>query len=198
MANKLTRDDLYSLEKYAEMRVDMRTKVMAHKKGRNLAIGPNVTMYFEDALTVHYQVQEMLRAEKIFDADGIQEELDTYNPLIPDGSNWKGTMMIEYTDVDERIAALTQLIGIDRKTWVQVEGFDKVFAISNEDLERETEEKTSAIHFMRFELEPEMVIAAKEGTAINVGIDHENYMHAVSPVAENYRQALANDLAIVL
>lgn len=195
MANKLTRDDLYSLEKYAEMRSGMRTEVMAHKKSRNLSIGPNVTMYFEDRQTIKYQIQEMLRAEKIFDAEGITEELDTYNPLIPDGRNWKGTMMIEYTDVDERIAALAQLIGIDRKTWVQVEGFDKVFAISNEDLERETEEKTSAVHFMRFELQADMVAAAKEGTAINVGIDHENYMHSVTSVPENYRQALANDLA---
>jgi len=198
MANKLTRDDLYSLEKYAEIRSDMRAKIMAHKKSRNLAIGPNVTLYFEDKETIQYQIQEMLRAEKIFDAEGITEELDTYNPLIPDGTNWKGTMMIEYIDVDERIAALAQLIGIDRKTWVQVEGFDKVFAISNEDLERETEEKTSAVHFMRFELEPNMVIAVKEGAAISVGIDHENYTHAVSPVPENYRQAMANDLAIVL
>ncbi len=194
MATELTRKDLYSLEKYAEIRSDMRTKVMTHKKSRNLAIGPNVTLYFEDKLTIQYQIQEMLRAEKIFDAEGIQEELDTYNPLIPSGNNWKGTMMIEYVDVDERIAALAQLIGIDRKTWVQVEGFDKVFAISNEDLERETEEKTSAVHFMRFELEPDMTNAAKDGAAINVGIDHENYMHSVSPVPENYRKLLVSDL----
>lgn len=194
MAKKLTRDDLYPLEKYAEMRSDMRAKVMAHKKSRNLPIGPNVTFYFEDRLTIHYQIQEMLRAEKIFDAEGIQEELDTYNPLIPEGTNWKGTMMIEYTDVDERIAALAQLIGIDRQTWVQVEGFDAVFAISNEDLERETEEKTSAVHFMRFEIEPEMIKAVKNGAAISVGIDHENYTHSVDPVPENYRKALANDL----
>ena len=194
MAKQLTRDDLYPLEKYAEMRVDMRAKVMAHKKSRNLPIGPNVTFYFEDRLTIHYQIQEMLRAEKIFDAEGIQEELDTYNPLIPDGTNWKGTMMIEYTDVDERIAALAQLIGIDRQTWVQVEGYDAVLAISNEDLERETEEKTSAVHFMRFELEPGMIEAAKKGAKISVGIDHENYSHSVDPVPENFREALVNDL----
>lgn len=194
MAKQLTRDDLYSLEKYQEIRSDMRTRMMAHKKSRNLSIGPNVTMYFEDERTIQYQIQEMLRAEKIFDAAGINEELETYNPLIPDGTNWKGTMMLEYTDVNERVEALSQLIGIDRKTWVQVEGFDKVFAISNEDLERETEEKTSAVHFMRFELEPEMVESAKTGAAINVGIDHENYMHSVSPVPENYRQSLLNDL----
>ncbi len=196
MAKKLTRDDLYSLEKYAEMRGEMRAKVMTHKKSRNLPIGPNVTFYFEDRLTIQYQIQEMLRAEKIFDAAGIKEELDTYNPLIPDGTNWKGTMMIEYVDVEERIAALAQLIGIDRQTWVKVAGFDAVFAISNEDLERETEEKTSAVHFMRFELEAEMIEAAKNGAAISVGIDHENYMHSVDPVPENYREALVNDLSI--
>ena len=194
MKHELTRDDLMSLEKYAEARSEMRSKVMAHKKSRNLAIGPNVTLYFEDRLTIQYQVQEMLRAEKIFDADGINEELEAYNPLIPSGTNWKGTMMLEYVDVDERIKALEQLIGIDRKTWVQVEGFDKVFAISNEDLERETEEKTSAVHFMRFELSSEMIDAAKGGANISVGIDHDFYHHAVSPVPENYRQALVNDL----
>jgi len=194
MAQQLTRDDLYSLEKYQEIRSEMRTEVMAHKKSRNLSIGPNVTMYFEDPVTIKYQIQEMLRAEKIFDAEGITEELDTYNPLIPDGTNWKGTMMLEYVDVNERIEALANLIGIDRKTWVQVEGFDKVYAISNEDLERETEEKTSAVHFMRFELEDAMVDAAKQGAAINVGIDHDNYNHAVSPVPEKYRIALVNDL----
>lgn len=194
MANLLTRKDLHSLEKYAQLRSDMRTQAMAHKKNRNLSIGPNVTMYFEDQITVQYQIQEMLRAEKIFELDGVNDELDAYNPLIPTGSNWKGTMMIEYTDPEVRAKALANLIGIDRKTWVQVEGFSKVFAITNEDLERETEEKTSAVHFMRFELEPDMVAAAKQGSAINVGIDHPNYMHAVSPVPENYRQVLQEDL----
>ena len=194
MAQQLTRDDLYSLEEYQEIRNEMRANVMAHKKNRNLPIGPNVTMYFEDPITIKYQIQEMLRAEKIFDAEGITEELDTYNPLIPDGSNWKGTMMIEYVDVNERIEALANLIGIDRQTWVQVEGFDKVFAITNEDLERETEEKTSAVHFMRFELEDVMVEAAKKGAAISVGIDHENYTYAATPVPENYRIALVEDL----
>jgi len=195
MANKLTRQDLLSLEQYSEKRGDIRSATMAHKKSRNLPIGPNVTLYFEDQKTVHYQIQEMLRAEKIFDAAGIQEELDTYNPLIPDGTNWKGTMMIEYTDVNERVAALAKLIGIDRQTWVQVEGFDKVFAISNEDLERETEDKTSAVHFLRFELAADMIEAAKQGAAINVGIDHDNYTHSNSPVAENFRQALVDDLS---
>ena len=194
MATLLTRKDLHSLEQYAELRSDMRTQAMVHKKNRNLSIGPNVTMYFEDRITVQYQIQEMLRAEKIFELDGVNDELEAYNPLIPTGSNWKGTMMIEYTNPEERAKALANLIGIDRKTWVQVEGFDKVFAISNEDLERETEEKTSAVHFMRFELEPEMVAAAKQGSAISAGIDHPNYMHAVSPVPENYRKSLQEDL----
>ncbi len=194
MAKKLTRADLYSLEEYAEKRTDMRKQIMKHKKDRNLPIGPNVTMYFEDRLTIQYQIQEMLRAEKIFDADGIQEELDAYNPLIPDGTNWKGTMMIEYIDADERMQALTQLIGIDRKTWVQVDGFEKVYAISNEDLERETEEKTSAVHFMRFELTPDMINAVKNDALINIGIDHQNYTHSVSPIPNNYQKALKHDL----
>ena len=195
MTQKLTRDDLLSLEQYHEQRPEIRAATMLHKKSRNLPVGPNVTLYFEDATTLKYQIQEILRAEKVFDAAGINEELEVYNAMLPTGTNWKATMMIEYIDVAERIKALSQLIGIDRKTWVQVEGFDKVFAISNEDLERETEDKTSAVHFMRFELTPEMIAAVKDGAAINVGIDHENYTHTVTPVLENYRQAMANDLA---
>ena len=192
---ELTRSDLLSLEQYHEQRPEIRAATMAHKKSRNLPIGPNVTLYFEDAITLKYQIQEILRAEKIFDAEGINEELEVYNAMLPTGTNWKATMMIEFVDVNERIAALAKLIGIDRKTWVQVEGFDKVFAISNEDLDRETEEKTSAVHFMRFELNPEMIAAVKKGAEISVGIDHENYNHSVSPVPDNYRQALANDLS---
>ena len=195
MTQQLTREDLLSLEEYQEKRPEIRAATMLHKKSRNLAVGPNVTLYFEDATTLKYQIQEILRAEKVFDAAGINEELEVYNAMLPTGTNWKATMMIEYIDVAERVAALSQLIGIDRQTWVQVEGFDKSFAISNEDLERETEDKTSAVHFMRFELSPEMIAAVKNGAAINVGIDHENYMHAVTPVPENYRQALINDLA---
>ncbi|GAA0419605.1 DUF3501 family protein [Cocleimonas flava] len=195
MTQKLTRDDLLSLEQYHEQRPEIRAATMLHKKSRNLPVGPNVTLYFEDATTLKYQIQEILRAEKVFDAAGINEELEVYNAMLPTGTNWKATMMIEYIDVAERVKALSQLIGIDRKTWVQVEGFDKVFAISNEDLERETEDKTSAVHFMRFELSPEMIAAVKDGAAINVGIDHENYTHAVTPVPENYRQAMVNDLA---
>lgn len=194
MNNLLTPQDLMSLEDYSAARSEIRANVMAYKKNRNLSIGPNITLYFEDTVTIKYQIQEMLRAEKIFEREGIQEELDAYNPLIPTGSNWKGTMMIEFVDAEERIKALEQLIGIDRQTWVKVGDLEKVFAISNEDLERETETKTSAVHFMRFELTAEMVSLAKSGADISVGIDHKNYTHAVSPVSENYREALANDL----
>ncbi len=192
---KLTRENLYSLEQYNEIRADFRTKIMAHKKNRQVPIGPNARLYFEDEMTMRYQVQEMLRAEKIFDAEGIQEELDAYNPLIPDGSNWKATLMLEFPDADERVVWLGKLLGIDQKTWVQVEGFDKVYPITNEDLvERETEEKTSSVHFMRFELSDEMVAAAKSGSAISAGIEHENYDYSVEPVADNIRDSLAGDL----
>ena len=191
----LTRENLYSLEQYNEIRADFRKKVMAHKKNRQVPIGPNARLYFEDEMTMRYQIQEMLRAEKIFDAEGIQEELDAYNPLIPDGSNWKATLMLEFPDVDERIVWLGKLLGIDQKTWVQVEGFDKVYPITNEDLvERETEDKTSSVHFMRFELSDEMVAAAKSGSAISTGIDHEHYNYSVAPVADNIRDSLAGDL----
>lgn len=191
----LTREDLLSLEEYHSQRPEIRTNTMAHKKSRNLSVGPNVTLYFEDEITLKYQIQEILRAEKVFDAEGIKDELDTYNAMMPTGTNFKATMMIEYIDVAERVAALQQLIGIDKKTWVQVEGFDKVFAISNEDLDRETEDKTSAVHFMRFELNVDMIAAVKNGSGINVGIDHDNYKHWVKPVPDNYRQAFVNDLS---
>lgn len=195
MSKMLTRDGLLSLEEYHQQRPEIRTNTMAHKKSRNLSVGPNVTLYFEDEITLKYQIQEILRAEKVFDAEGIKDELDTYNAMMPTGTNFKATMMIEYVDATERVAALKQLIGIDKQTWVQVEGYDKVFAISNEDLDRETEDKTSAVHFMRFELTAEMIAAVQNGTNINVGIDHDKYMHSVVPVPENYRQAFANDLS---
>ncbi len=193
--SKLTRDDLYSLEKYAEVRPDFRARVMAHKKNRKLPLGPNATLYFEDALTMQYQIQEMLRIERIFEAAGIQEELDAYNPLIPDGSNWKATFMLEYTDVDERRAALEQLIGIEDKVWVQVADFGKVYAIADEDMEREDEAKTSTVHFMRFELTPEMARAVKEGGSVSAGIDHPAFTIAVEPIPATVRDALAADLA---
>ena len=191
---KLTRKDLYSLEDYLEMRDDYRKKVMAHKKDRRLELGDNVLMMFEDRLIMQYQVQEMLKAEKIFDAAGIEEELDAYNPLIPDGNNWKATMLIQYPDVKERQKQLAQLIGIENKIWMQVDGFDKIFAIADEDLERDTEEKTSAVHFMRYQLDDEMIAAVKGGAAISAGIDHENYQTTVSPIASNIRDSLAADL----
>ena len=191
----LTRDDLYSLEQYNDMRPDYRLNVMAHKKNRRVPIGENASLIFEDRLTMQYQVQEMLRAEKIFVGTEIQEELDSYNPLIPTGSNWKATLMLEYGDPEERAVILSKLLGIDQKTWVQIEGFDKVYPISNEDLERETEEKTSSVHFLRFELSDAMCAAAKTGAAINMGIEHENYHHALMPVADNIRAALVGDLA---
>ena len=191
---KLTREDLYSLEEYAGMRDDYRKKIMAHKIDRRLELGENVLLMFEDRLIMQYQVQEMLKAEKIFEAAGIEEELGAYNPLIPDGTNWKATMLIQYPDVEERQQKLTQLIGIENTIWMQVEGFDKVYAIADEDLERDTEEKTSAVHFMRYELDDEMIAAAKTGAAISAGVEHENYQAVVSPIAANIRDSLASDL----
>ena len=193
--NKLARHDLYSLEQYAEARPEFRRRVLAHKKNRQVPVGPNATLYFEDALTVQYQIQEMLRIERVFEASGIEDELAAYNPLIPDGSNWKATFMVEFPDVEERRVALAQLIGIEDRIWVQVSGHDRVWAIADEDLERENDEKTSSVHFVRFELTPEMVAAAKGGAAISIGIDHENYRHAVEPVQPAVRDALAADLA---
>lgn len=194
MMEKLSREDLYTLEKYAEVRPEFRAQVMAHKKHRKLPIGPNATLYFEDRLTMQYQIQEMLRVERIFEATGIQEELDAYNPLIPDGSNWKATFMMEYSDADERRRQLAQLIGIEDKVWVQVADFDRVYAIADEDLEREDHEKTSSVHFLRFELTPEMVTAVKAGSAVSAGIEHDNYQHAAEPVPAEVRDSLAQDL----
>jgi hypothetical protein len=195
MMDKLTRDDLYSLEKYAELRPQFRADVMKHKRNRVVPVGPNVTLHFEDRFTMQYQIQEMLRAERIYEAEGIQDELEAYNPLIPDGSNWKATMMVEFDDVEERKRALARLIGIEDKTWVQVSGFEKVYAIADEDMERDTEEKTSSVHFMRFELTPEMADAVKSGAAVSMGVDHDNYHHQVEPLPQGIRDSLAGDLA---
>ena len=192
--HKLTRNDLYSLERYAEERPAFRDKVMAHKKNRRVPLGPHATLYFEDRITIQYQVQEMLRAERLFEAAGIQEELDAYNPLIPDGANWKATFMLEYDDVDERRDALEKLIGIEDRVWVKVAGLAPVYAIADEDLERETDDKTSAVHFLRFELTPQMVAAAKEGAALAMGIDLPAYRHALDPLPDNIRDALIKDL----
>ncbi len=195
--SKLSREDLFSLEKYSEMRPGFRAEIMQHKKNRVLQVGPNVTLHFEDRKTMHYQVQEMLRAEKIFDAAGIQEELDAYNPLIPDGSNWKATMMVEFPEIEERKLALSRLIGIEDRTYVQVDGHDRVYPIADEDLERDTEDKTSSVHFLRFELTADMIEAVKGGAAIAVGVDHENYTHRVDAVPPAMRDSLAEDLAAV-
>ncbi len=191
---KLTRQDLHSLEDYSAMRDEFRAQVIQHKKNRVLQVGPNVTMHFEDRLVMHYQIQEMLRAEKIFESDGIQEELDAYNPMIPDGSNWKVTFMIEFPDPEERAVRLKELLGIEDTTYVQVSGYEKVHPISDEDLPRETAEKTSSVHFMRFELTSEMVSALKDGAAISAGIDHPKYQHAIEALPISMRDSLVADL----
>ncbi len=192
---KLTRQDLFSLEKYAEIRADFRARVIAHKKNRRVPLGDHAALYFEDALTMQYQIQEMLRIEKIFEAAGIQDELDVYNPLIPDGRNWKATFMVEYADEDERRAALARLVGIEKDIWMRVEGFDPVFPIANEDLERGREDKTASVHFMRFELTPEMEAAVKNGGEISAGVSHRNYKATLSPLPRVIRDSLAADLA---
>jgi len=192
--NKLSRDDLFSLEQYAEARPAFRQKVLEHKKNRRLDLGTNAALYFEDRLTMQYQVQEMLRIEKIFEADGINEELEAYNPLIPDGTNWKATFMVEFPEIEERKAMLTQLVGIENRVYVHVADFERVYAIADEDLERADAEKTSAVHFLRFELPPEQIAALKSGASLIAGIDHENYQVEVSPVPDNVRTSLVKDL----
>jgi hypothetical protein len=194
MMQKLQRDDLYSLERYAEMRDEFRSKVMEHKRDRRLPLGTNATLYFEDTLTMQYQVQEMLRIELIFEAAGIKEELNAYNPLIPDGSNWKATFMVEFPDEAERRTMLTHLVGIENCVWLQVGDSEKIRPIADEDLERSAEDKTSAVHFLRFELDEAQVRNLKDGATLSAGIDHENYQVDVSPVAENVRKSLVGDL----
>jgi hypothetical protein len=191
---KLTRDDLMSLEQYSVERVAFREQVMAHKKNRRLDLGTNAALYFEDRLTMQYQVQEMLRIEKIFEADGINEELEAYNPLIPDGSNWKATFMIEFPEAEERQEMLEQLLGIENRVYVQVADFDRVFAVADEDLDRADENKTSAVHFARFEFPPEQASALRKGASLIAGIDHDNYRVEICPVADNIRTSLINDL----
>ncbi|MFM7295540.1 MAG: DUF3501 family protein [Burkholderiales bacterium] len=191
--NKITRDSLMTLEAYAKARPEFRTKAIAHKKLRTVHIGDHVTLFFEDELTCRYQIQEMLRIEKTFEEQGILDELEAYNPLIPGGRDFRATMMIEYGDEAERRIALTKLKGIERKTWVQVEGAKKVYAIADEDLERENETKTSAVHFMRFPLTEEMAAALKYGVTLQMGVDHPQYTAAVDVNAET-RNALVKDL----
>jgi hypothetical protein len=191
---KISRDSLMTLEAYAKARNDFRANVMAHKKNRTVHLGEHVTLLFEDELTIRYQVQEMLRVERIFEEEGIQDELDAYNPLIPDGLNLKATMMIEYEDVEERRAALARLRGIEDRVWVRVGAMPAVYAIADEDLERETEEKTSSVHFLRFELSSEMAHALKAGAALRLGIDHPAYAACVDPLPAETRAALVKDL----
>ena len=189
----LTRENLYSLEDYASARKDFRASVLAHKKTRVVELGAHASIHFEDRLTMQYQIQEMLRLERIYEPELIQDELDIYNPLIPDGSNWKATLMFEYPDAEERKEALARLIGVEEATYVQVGDFDRVAPFANEDLDRATEVKTSAVHFLRFELTPEMAVAAKAGAPIRVGVDHPHY-RAETTLPRATRDLLAADL----
>ena len=191
---KLGRDDLMSLEQYSDERDDFRSKVMDHKRDRRVHLGTNAALYFEDRLTMQYQVQEMLRIERIFEAAGIKEELDAYNPLIPDGANWKATFMVEFPDEEERRAMLKLLIGIEDRVFMQVDGHERVYAIADEDMDRSDSEKTSAVHFLRFELDVNQVAALKAGAALAAGIDHDSYKVEISPLAENIRSSLVADL----
>ncbi len=191
---KLVRADLMSLEQYAAERSRLRGEVMAHKRLRNVQVGPNMTWCFEDRTTIRYQILEMLRAERIFESEGIQDELDAYNPLVPDGSNWKVTLLIEFTDPADRRAALEKLIGVEDRCWVRVSEMERVFAVADEDLKRETEEKTSAVHFLRFELSASMIEAMKSGAFLCIGVDHENYRHSLNPLPTAVRDALCRDL----
>jgi len=193
--DKLAASDLMPLEQYARERPAFRTRVMRHKGERQLAVGPNATWCFEDRLTVQYQVQEMLRTERIFEAPAIADELGAYNPLIPDGSNWKVTLLIEFTQPAERAQALARLKGIEDRCWVEVAGHPRVFAVADEDLERENEEKTSAVHFLRFELSRGMIAGLRAGAALAAGVDHEHYRHAVPDVPASMRLALAADFS---
>jgi Protein of unknown function (DUF3501) len=192
---RITLDSLMTLEAYAKLRKEFRAKVLAHKKNRSVHLGDHLTLLFEDELTIRYQIQEILRIEKTFEERGIRDELDAYNPLVPDGFNLKATMLIEYEDEAERRAALAKLKGIEDRTWVQVEGCPKVYAIADEDLERENDEKTSAVHFLRFELTKEMIAALKYGVTLGVGVDHPNYRQAIAAVGPETRAALVADLA---
>ena len=191
---KFRRSDLITLEEYSEKRKEFRTEVMKHKLNRRLAIGPNVTLCFEDRLTIQYQIQEMLRIEKTFEAEGINDELKVYNPLIPDGSNWKATMMVEFDDAAERAKQLVRLVGIEHAVWICVAGEEMVRPIADEDLERTTDSKTSAVHFLRFELGQSMIKRLKAGAELSAGIDHPDYLHTVVKVPENIRIALLADL----
>lgn len=190
---KLTREDLWSLEEYAQKRESFRQDVIAQKKNRQVALGANATLYFENELTMRYQIQEMLRVERIFEAAEIEEELESYNPLIPDGSNWKATFMIEYSDAEERKVALAKMGGIELTVWVQVNDGEKIYAIANEDMERTRDEKAAAVHFTRFELSAENVADLKNGRPLKMGIDHSSIPCTIN-VEGATRDALMSDL----
>ena len=193
--NKLAHTDLMTLEQYARERPTFRTRVIAHKKARKVPVGPNTTWLFEDRLTIQYQVQEILRTERIFEPEGIADELEAYNPLIPDGRNWKVTLLVEFADPTTRPGHLAKLKGIEDRCYVQVADFARVYAIADEDLERENETKTSSVHFLRFELSDAMVAALRSGAKLSVGIDHANYAHANDALPETTREALLADFA---
>lgn len=192
---KITRESLMTLEAYSRTRIEFRARVIDHKKTRSVHLGANLTLIFEDELTMRYQVQEMLRVEKIFEEAGIQDELEAYNPLIPDGSNWKATMMIEYPDVAERARMLAKLIGIEDRVWVRVEGHASVYAIADEDLDRTREDKTASVHFLRFELTAAMKQALKSGATVAMGVDHPQYRVTLNPVSPEITAALIQDLS---
>jgi hypothetical protein len=192
---KITADSLMPLETYVKRRGDFRAQVLAHKKNRTVYLGEHVTLLFEDELTMRYQVHEMLRAEKIFDEEGIQDELDAYNPLIPDGSNWKATMLIEYPNLEERKLMLSKLIGIEDRVWVQAKDFSRVYALADEDVERQNEQKTAAVHFLRFELAPDMIKALSAGARLKIGVDHPHYLIVNDDLSEDVRKSLIGDLA---
>ena len=190
----ITVESLMSLEHYAKTRKEFRAKVLTHKKNRTVSLGEHLILVFEDELTMRYQIQEMLRVERIFEPEGIQGEVDAYNPLVPDGGNWKATMLIEYPDVTERRLALEKLIGVEDRAWVQVEGHPRVFAIADEDMERENTEKTSSVHFLRFELSPTMKRSLFSGASLSFGVEHPHCSERVSPVPEHVRASLLGDL----
>ncbi len=192
----ITRDSLLTLEAYARERHSFRARVMAHKRQRTLALGEHVTLFFEDELTMRYQIQEMLRIERIFEALGIQEELDTYNALVPDGNNWKATMMIEYPEVAQRVHWLTLLKGIEHRVWIQVASFEPVWALADEDMTRQNETKTSSVHFLRFPLTPPLIAALQAGATLAVGVEHPHYAATIHPVPPALHQALLQDLAV--
>ena len=192
---QVTRDSLMTLEAYARARPEFRKQVIEHKKHRKVHLGAHVTLLFEDEMTIRYQIQEMLRIEKIFEEEGILNELEAYNPLIPDGRNFKATMLIEFEDADRRREELGKMIGIEDRVWIQVEGSPRVYAIADEDLDRENDHKTSSVHFLRFELTQEMAAALKYGVSLSVGVDHPHYSAECAPVSMDVRNALAGDLA---